>query len=476
MDIHITLDGRHALAAQICRQLRAGIVDGRLAAGARLPSSRELASRLGVSRKTTLEVFERLTAEGFLSPRPGAGTYVAAGLARAPRAADAATPLELPVWTRDDAPTPQPDFELDFRGGVTDRRAFPFAVWRRCINHAVRVEARTPARYGDPAGEAALRLAVARYLGFHRAVSCGADDIVVTQGAQQALDLIARVVVRPGDVVVLEDPGYPPARACFEALGARVTGVAVDDEGLIVERLPEHARLVYVTPSHQFPLGMPMSLPRRVALLEWAQARGAIVIEDDYDGEYRFEGRALESLKSLDRDGRVAYVGTFSKTLFPGLRIGYTVVPPALLAALRRAKQLADWHSGTLTQTALARFMHDGDFARHLRRMHALYRVRRQILLDRLHGELAPWLQPVSAAAGIHLTARLRPGLSETALIAAAATQAIGLYGISGFYRDTPAQAGLLFGYGGMDGDEIGRALDGLAQLLRDGVAGKVAT
>ncbi|KAB0651743.1 PLP-dependent aminotransferase family protein, partial [Burkholderia territorii] len=295
---------------------------------------------------------------------------------------------------------------------------------------------------------------------------CGWDDVLVTQGAQQALDLIARVVVRPGDVVAVENPGYPPARAAFASLGATVIGVPVDAHGLVVERLPDDARLVYVTPSHQFPLGMPMTLDRRVALLEWAQRRRAVIIEDDYDGEFRFEGRPVESLKSLDRTGLVAYVGTFSKTIFPELRIGYAIPPRALRGALARAKQIVDWHTCTLTQAALARFMHEGDFARHLRRVQKHYDARRKMLLAHLRGSLARWFDPIVPTAGIHLAAHLKPGLDEAALIRAARKHDIGLYGISAFHVGSAARAGLLFGYGGIDALRIDAALAKLAALL----------
>ncbi|HXZ08502.1 MAG TPA: PLP-dependent aminotransferase family protein, partial [Paraburkholderia sp.] len=349
MDIHITIEGRHDLAGQIYRQLRAGIVEGRLTGGAQLPSTRDLATKLGVSRKTTLDVFERLLSEGFLRTRAGAGTYVAEGLQRLPgeksahaKAAETtkvvARAKASPVWDEVAKsiamPRSGPDLTHDFVGGMTDKSLFPFDVWRTCVNQALRAQARGRGVYRDAAGEQELRLAISRYLAFSRAVTSNWDDVLVTQGAQQALDLMARVMLRPGDVAAIEDPGYPPARACFAALGAKVVAVPVDAEGLVVSRLPKNARVVYVTPSHQFPLGMPMSLERRVELLEWAQQRGAVIIEDDYDCEYRFEGRPMEPLKSLDRAGLVAYVGTFSKTIFPELRIGYVVPPASLLGPL----------------------------------------------------------------------------------------------------------------------------------------------
>jgi GntR family transcriptional regulator/MocR family aminotransferase len=477
VDLPLDLHGRHDLTGQLYRQLRAAIVDGRLPADARLPSTRDLARRLGVSRKTTLDVFERLAAEGYLHTRAGDGTFVADGLARVPaepaaRTAPAAAPIVEPAAPWDALPAdlamppPAQPLPYDFRGGVTDKTLFPFDTWRRCIHHALREQARSRGDYRDPAGEASLRLAIARYVAASRAVVCDEQDVIVTQGAQQALDLLARVLVRPGDVVAVEEPGYPPARAAFAALGARVEGIPVDAHGLIVERLPAHARFVYVTPSHQFPLGMPMSLERRIALLEWAQRHRAIVVEDDYDCEFRFDGRPMEPLKSLDRAGLVAYVGTFSKTIFPELRIGYMVPPRPLNLALRKAKQINDWHTCTLTQVALARFMLDGGFARHLRRLHKHYDARRRLLVAHLSNGLGRWFSPIVPAAGIHLTALLRDGLDEAAVIAVAREASIGLYGISAFHAERTVAPGLLFGYGGIATADIDIALTRLAKLL----------
>lgn len=487
MDVHLTLRGRRDLAGQLYRQLRAAILDGRLAPGQRLPSTRELARQVGVSRKTTLDVFERLLAEGWLRARAGSGTFVAeaieglGGRARAAapsQAALAAAPAPaftspwaglsdgIPAAMPDVMPLPRAGLDYDFVGGVTEKRGFPFDKWRRCVTHALRRQAHGQGAYRDPAGEQALRLAIARYLGFSRAVTCNWADVVVTQGAQQAIDLLARVVARPGDVVAVEDPGYPPARLVLAAQGARVVPVPVDEEGIVVAALPPRARLVYVTPSHQFPLGMPMSLARRAQLLEWAQRHGALVVEDDYDGEFRFDGRPMESLKSLDAPGCVAYVGTFSKTIFPELRIGYVVPPAALALPLRRAKQMADWHSESLMQEALARFLLDGDFARHLRRMHKTYAARRAILLAHLRGGLARWLAPVPAAAGIHLAARLRAPLAEDELVRLAGQAGIGLHGISPMYAGRPPEPGLLFGYGQIEVEAIDAGLGRLAALL----------
>jgi GntR family transcriptional regulator/MocR family aminotransferase len=473
MEIHVTLRGRDDLGGQIYRQLRTGIIDGRLPAGERLPSTREMATQLGVSRKTTLDVFERLISEGYLHSRPGDGTFIAEGFKRVPTGVAEATKhrIELQaIWSSTPLRLAMPRhdvvYPMDFIGGVTDKRLFPFDAWRRCMNHALRLQARGRGQYRDPAGEQELRLAVSRYLAFSRAVTGNWQDVIITQGAQQAIDLIARVIVRPGDIVAVEDPGYPPARAAFAAAGAKIVGVRVDEQGLVVDDLPNKARLVYVTPSHQFPLGMPMSLERRIALLEWAQRQDTLILEDDYDGEFRFEGRPLESLKSLDRAGLVAYVGTFSKTIFPELRIGYVVPPLSLHESIQKAKQISDWHSSSLTQAALAKFMLDGDFAKHLRRMHKHYEDRRKTLAAHLQGELGAWFEPRIPAAGIHLTALLKGSLTEARFTAGALDPSIGLYGISPFYIGQPPRPGLMFGYGDIDSNHIDAAMLKIRQAL----------
>ncbi|WP_426396019.1 PLP-dependent aminotransferase family protein [Ralstonia sp. R-29] len=485
MDVHLTIHGRHDLAGQLYRQLRTAILEGRLVPGERLPSTRDLALQIGVSRKTTLDVFERLIAEGYLQSRAGSGTFVAQaaeGLCGRTPAISPAEQLTAPTppahafptpWNDlpDVLPQPRAHVDYDFVGGVTEKRLFPFDAWRRCVAHALRQQARGRGGYHDPAGDQSLRLAIARYLAFSRAVVCGWADIVVTQGAQQAIDLLARVVVRPGETVAVEDPGYPPVRIALQALGANVVPVPVDAEGLIVDALPPHAKLVYVTPSHQFPLGMPMSLARRAQLLDWARRHDALIVEDDYDSEFRFDGRPMESLKSLDTAGYVAYVGTFSKTIFPELRIGYVVPPASLALPLRRAKQVADWHSESLMQAALAKFMLDGDFAKYLRRMHKEYAARRNALLQHLRGPLGAWMAPLPSAAGIHMAAQLRAPLSEATVVQAAQRVGVGLYGTGRMYVARPPQPGLLLGYGHVNAAEIDAGLTRLAEAL-----GNVAT
>lgn len=473
MELHLALNGRQDLAGQVYRQLRTAILEGRLAAGDRLPPLRALAERLAVSRKTVGEAYERLAAEGFLQGRVGSGTYVSSVLAPAERPPAASAGLRAnPRWQALAAswqmPVQQPA-RYNLAGGTTDKRRFPFDVWRACLHRALRLQARRPAFYAEALGYPELRLAIARYLAINRAVRCDWNDILVSQGAQQAIDLLARVMLLPGDLAVVEEPGYPPVRKAFEAAGARVVGVPVDAEGLRVDCLPAQARLVYVTPSHQFPLGQPMSLARRLQLLEWARGRQALIIEDDYDGEYRFDGRPLESLQSLDREGRVAYVGTFSKTLFPELRLGYLLMPAALRGELRVAKQLADQHSESLQQLALAHFISSGAFAKHTRRLQREYAQRRQRLLSRLAGDLAPWLEALPAVAGMHLAARLRQPRNLVRLCAELERRGVFLISLAPFYAEGPAMAGLLFGFGAIETADIDPALDILHELLSQG-------
>ena len=255
--------------------------------------------------------------------------------------------------------------------------------------------------YSVPEGLPALRNAIAGHIAFSRGINCQDEDIVVCNGAQQALDLISRVLISPGSRVAMEDPGYPPARLLFGTHGAQVVGVPVDAEGIEVEQIPEGTRLIYVTPSHQFPLGMSMSQARREALLARAYELGAIIIEDDYDSEFRYEGRPTDSLHDLDQRGIVAYVGTFSKTLLPELRLGYAILPPAILEAVIRAKKLTDQHAPTLPQWALAKFIAEGCLLKHIRRCHAIYAQRRERILARMATDLSPWLDAVPASAGL---------------------------------------------------------------------------
>lgn len=462
---------RQRLAA-LHAQLRAAILDGRLKAGLRLPATRELAQALRISRNTVVAAYDLLMSEGYVAARPGSGNYVADLLARRGPVRssnqEAGEDRRLAPYWRGARTPPAPmtpgQYTHDFRVGVPDISLFPFEVWRRLYARALREMSKSPPLYGRAEGRPALRLAIARHVSFTRAVACEADNVIVTSGAQQAFDLLARVLVTPGrTVVAVEDPGYPPLRAAFAAAGAKVVPVPVDGEGMVVERLPAQARVIYVTPSHQFPLGMPMSPQRRAALLEYAAAKNAVVIEDDYDGEFRHGSRPLDALQTLDRRGAVCYVGTFSKCLFPALRLGYLVAPPWLHAALATAKQLADWHGDIPAQDTLAAFIAEGHLARHVRRMRRIYAERHAALLDALANHAGARFEPWPSDAGLHLAARVPHGVDVDALVAHAASKGVRVEGLGDYALGRAAPKGLVFGYGMIGSERIHEAIRRLA-------------
>ena len=474
MELHVVIAGDKDLSGQLYRQLRDAIRDGRLAADEQLPPSRLLARQLKISRKTVSEVYARLTFEKLLVGRVGIGTFVAPQRAVRPATAPArqlASHAAVEKWRTLALPLRHPPVagtaRYEFIGGAPAIELFPHADWRRCTLHALRESARTRALYGPAEGQPELREAIARHVGFARGVRCTPQQVVVTSGAQQALALLARVLVQPGDTAVVEDPGYPQARLILEANGARAVGAPVDGEGIVVEAIPADARLIYVTPSHQFPLGMPMSPPRRHALLARANEIGAIVVEDDYDSEFRYEGRPADSLQGLDETGNVALVGSFSKTMSPSLRLGYLIAPPAVAQAVACVKHLVDWHTPTQTQTALARFMGDGDLQRHIRRCHVAYAQRRERLRARFADDLAPWFELVPTVAGFHMAALARRPLELPTLLNLARRVDVGLYPLAGFYRFQPPRDGLLLGFGAIIAADIDSALDRVRDVLQ---------
>jgi len=484
VDLHVTLGRRGRLTADVYDQIKRAILDGRLRPGEALPPTRELARRLAVSRNTVLNAYQRLTAEGFLSGRAGAGTFVDGAAApggrmtgtsappgRAPRAPDRGALEPRAIFrdlARDDAhrePADRARAAYDFSIGSPDPELFPWDEWRSALLRQLR-RRRRPGGYPPPEGEPRLRAAIARHTGISRSVRADADDVVVTSGAQQAFDLLGRVLVPPGACVAVEDPGYPPARFAFEAIGARVVPVRVDGEGIDVGALPDDARLVYVTPSHQFPLGAPMSLGRRMALLAWAERRRAAIIEDDYDSEFRFDGRPLEPLQSLDRSGRVLYVGTFSKTLLPTLRIGFVVAPPSVAPALRAAKLVADSHGAVDAQLALADLIDGGGFARHLRRLLRVYRARREALAEAITRRLGDRVAVLPASAGLHTTVVFADRRVAAAAAARAALSAgVRVDPLQPFYAGR-ARAGLALGYGMIAAPKIDEGIRLLARCL----------
>ncbi len=468
MELHVRLEGRRDLARQIYRQIRGAITSGRLKHGDRLPPTRELAQRLDVSRNTVALAFEWLVAEGLISGHTGAGTFVENDPVARPGRRTASAQIRhrtiwneiVPLGRRGAAPP------YDFGVGLPDARLFPFDEWRRVQGRQLRPSLLS-GDYGDAAGHPKLREAIARHVGVARGVICRAEDVIVTNGAQQAFDLIARVLLEPNAHVAVEEPGYPPPRLLFESVGARVTGIAVDDAGLDVAALPDATRLVYVTPSHQFPLGMAMPHARRQALLDWAERRNAVIIEDDYDSEFRFGGRPLETLQAADRSGRVIYVGSFSKSLLPALRLGFLIAPAQLHTALQTANFVAGWHSPWPTQAALAAFMEKGLLARHIRKMRREYAARHDRIVSTLTREFGRWLTPIISQTGMHVCTTLRSQSvrREGEIAARAHAAGVGVDRLSLYCRDSE-RAGFVLGYGNIPTSKIDEGLRRLRACL----------
>jgi GntR family transcriptional regulator/MocR family aminotransferase len=462
------------LYKQMYVQIRDAITSGRLRPSDKLPSTRELSDRLELSRNTVNLAYERLLSEGYLEGRRGSGTYVTNLFPetigdRREAIRDIEEPVSLPQWTRDlekwvYAP-PVLALPYDFRPGMPTLEHFPAAVWRRIIRRQLRRLAPELARYGDPAGYLPLREAITVYLRRSRAVVCDPDRVVVTAGSQQALDLLARLLLIPGKRLVLENPSYPAAVAAFRASGATLFPVAVDDEGIKTERLPHNAQIAYVTPSHQYPTGVVLSLARRLALLDWARTQRAVVIEDDYDCEFRYGGRAIESLQGLDRWGLVIYVGTFSKVLFPTLRLGYVVLPHSLVKPFLALKWIADRHTSGLEQRFLADFVLEGYFERYLRKMRKVYEARRQVLLRSLAEYAGNYITVAPSLAGLHLAGWIRGKFDENRLKSSAAELGVGLYPLTPYFLEKP-RPGLLFGYSGISTTDIRKGARRLGQIL----------
>ena len=479
------------LYRQLYERLRAGILAGQLESGTRLPSTRALASELGISRTTTALAYEQLLVEGYVESRVGDGTRVArlhpeqqgqgTRAAHARGTADTAGPQPALLGQRGHVLS-----ELSFREeryanwadartrpfriGQPEVAHFPYAAWARLVARHARRSLPAVALYQDAHGYAPLREAIAAHIGLTRGVHCAPDQILLTAGSQGALDLIARVVLDPGDLAWVEDPGYSGARGALMAAGARLLPVPVDQEGLVVaagqQRGPA-ARLAIVTPSHQFPTGVTMSLRRRLALLDWSREAHAWIVEDDYDSEYRYGGRPLEALHSLDRTGRVIYVGTFSKVLLPSLRLGYLVAPPTLLKALRTARRFMDIHLPLLEQMALADFMSEGQYARYVRTMRLRYLDRRNALVDALTQELGDLLDVAVPDAGLHLVAWLRAGRSAEAVAGQAAAHGLQIPPLSRFSLRPLQRDGLMLGFAGAERDELRAGVHTLARAVR---------
>ena len=473
----VSLEARGApLYRQLTDWFRQAILDGRLRAGQRVPSTRSLANELGISRMPVLGAYEQLLAEGYLESTTGAGTCVARSLpgstaspAHVPTSGSArrrvakrvaATRLLDSMWLKNLGA---------FRVGLPALEHFPNRIWMRLITRHVRSTSKAAMIYSESSGQQPLREAIAAYLGTFRGLRCEASQIMVTTGSQQGLQCIAQALIDPGDKVWLEDPGYPGARQAFALVGAKLVPVRVDGEGLDVTqgiRRARDARLAYITPSHQFPLGSTLSATRRMALLAWAERSGAWIVEDDYDSEYRFGGRPLSALQGSDAAGRVIYVGSFSKVMFPALRLGYVVVPRDLLPAFAVIREATDTFTATLPQAAMTDFIREGHFARHLRRMRQVYRERYVALVEAIQEQMPDQLQLIGTDTGMHLTAFLPEGADDVEFTRRAAAAGISVRPLSICYLKPPRRGGLILGYGGATPAQIREGVRILKRLF----------
>ncbi|WP_314409913.1 PLP-dependent aminotransferase family protein [Pseudomonas kuykendallii] len=474
----IRLEPGKGLARQLYQALRERMLDGRLPGGTRLPASRDLAALLGISRNTVTRAFDQLYAEGYVEGRVGDGTYVAApvGAVRTAAPVNAGSPpsAALRLLTEHHLSPPPQGAPRAFRVGVPAFDLFPFETWARLSARFWRKPSPARLGYGDPAGDAQLRELIAAYLRNSRGLHCDPAQIVITCGAQQAISLCAQLLLRPGDRVAIENPGYRAAGQAFAVAGARLHGIPVDPEGLdcaALERAGD-CRLAYVTPSHQYPTGVTLSLARRLELLDWAERHDGWIVEDDYDGEYRYNGTPLAPLAALDRQGRVLYVGTFCKITFPALRLGYLVLPANLAQPFARRRALDMRHSEIGTQAVMAEFIAAGHFQRHIRRMRSAARSRRDALLAGWPDAI-PGCAPMPAVdAGLHLCVRVDSLARERQLIGAAERVGVEINALSRYWlpdSDTPqeARAGLVLGFAAVPEAEIRRALDALRQAWK---------
>lgn len=471
--------GSRRSAESVYTQLRAAILDGRLVPGARLPVERQSAIFFSVSRNTVARAYARLAIEGLVQPRRGSGTYVAPKQKRKAREASPTSRTPDPrlntLWSRpeltqalnfwnDHRRHPAPATPaLDFRPALVDPRLFPFETFRRISAQQLRRMELKPPAFKSPQGNQGhypLRAAVATHIGVSRALVCEPDDVLVTAGAQQAFDLLARVLVTPGVTnVAIEDPGYPPIRAAFLAAGARLVPVPVDAEGLVVDALPPSVRIICVCPSHQFPFGVSMSAQRREALLAFARKHGAVIVEDDYDGEFRYDGTPLQALRSVASADDVFYVGTFSKCMLPALRLGFVVAPRWAMPALTAAKNCLDWHCPTLTQMAVARYIADGHLVQHVRKLRDVYRKRRDLVQQILRADFAEELVPMQSHYGMHVAAFAHQPDRLERVSARLLESNMHLHTFQRYFFGAPTSAGLVLGYGAVDLKEIEQGL-----------------
>jgi GntR family transcriptional regulator / MocR family aminotransferase len=486
----LKLDADGPLYDQIYRALRGQILGGRLAAATRVPATRDLALELGVSRNVAIMAYRQLLDEGYLTARIGAGTFVARELPRhlatvaarhRPSASRTPVPVRLSAYARRVREVshglqftwaPRRDvLPYDFRYGPPSFTDFPHETWCRVMARRARRVTIRDLDYGSPEGLPALREAIADYVGRARAIVCTPEQVLIVNGSQQALDLAARVLVDPGDVVMMEEPHYRGARTVMRAAGAKIETIAVDEHGLCTDELATRrtlSRLAIVTPSHQFPTGAVMPLGRRLELLSWARRGGACIFEDDYDSEYRYSGRPIEALAALDDSGCVLYAATFSKVMFPSLRLGYMILPERLIEPIRSVKALMDTGGPSLAQAALVDFIREGHFERHLHRTRTRNANRRAAILDAIERHLGGRAQVSGINAGLHLMLWLRdlPASRSRELRMRAAGAGVGVYPVEPFYLNPPKQVGLLLGYASMPEKQIAEGIRRFASVV----------
>jgi GntR family transcriptional regulator/MocR family aminotransferase len=469
----------------LCSALRAEILEGRLRPGARLPSTRDLAGQYGLSRGTIVSAFEQLESEGYVEGSVGSGTYVSKilpdDLLQVTRRAGS-QPLarrnqQRRVSEYGRRVTRFPGLEIRppraFRANQPALDLFPTTLWAQIAARRLRRVSANLLQGCDPMGYRPLRNVVAEYLNTSRGVKCVPEQVVIVSGVQEALDLVARLFLNPGDRVCIENPGYPGAAIVFEAVGAKISAVRLDDEGMkLGGPTLRDARLVYVTPAHQFPLGITMSLPRRLELLEWARKSGALIFEDDYDSEYRYSGRPVPALQGLDRNGVVLFAGSFSKVLFPSLRLGYLVLPPDLVTYFAATKSVTSRHAPLPDQAVLCDFITEGHFGRHLRRMRVVYAERLSVLLESARQGLEGLLDISSVEAGLQTVGWLCRGIDGESAAEAAAERDVEVIPLSRYDCGRASQEGLQLGFAAVDPDEIRRGVRELAIAL-EGVVPK---
>lgn len=488
MDLLLRLhpDVTMPLYQQLIAALREAIVGGHLAPGMRLPSSRDLAATHKLARNTVVAAYQHLTMEGYLEVRERSGYYVSQELpdaalqaARVQVETGEVTPaIRLSSWAQAmmtmEGPASADRLPFDFRQSFPGHGGFPYQEWREHLIRSLEMASPRMLDYGDdPAGYQPLREAIADYAARSRGVVCDPDQVVITTGTRQSTDLLIRTVLNPGDAVGMEEPGYPGARQCLTAFGAQVVPIPVDERGMRVDSLEQAGplRLVYVTPSNQYPTGVTLDLSRRLSLLDWAWRTGALVVEDDYDGEFRYEGRPLQSLQGLDKGRRVIYLGTFAKSIAPALRLGYLIVPKPLIAPMTRGKWLADRETAFLPQAALASFINESGLERHLRRLRPLFKRRRDAFLAALSRYL-PTAQYGEVCAGMHLMITLREVRNladETNLIKQACKEGIGLQSARACFVEPPASGRFLFWFSHLEESRMQEGIQRLARLLYGG-------